>query len=117
MAIVKPQVIENESNPCHFLGESRGNVRAGNGVVAGSGACVVYVGGNANNGGKAGAGYVNVNNGLTNANANIGARLTKDLLQIPSFCTGFDRWMGLAHIGFSTALERAGQTSAFPVAA
>ena len=43
------------------------------------GACVLYVGGNANNGGNAGAGYFNVNNGLGNYNANIGARLTKEV--------------------------------------
>ena len=43
-----------------------------------SGARVVYRGGNTNNGGNAGAGYVNVNNGLTNANANIGGRLYAD---------------------------------------
>ncbi len=43
-----------------------------------SGARVVYRGGNANNGSNAGAGYVNVNNGLTNTNANIGSRLYAD---------------------------------------
>ena len=43
-----------------------------------SGARVVYRGGNANNGSNAGAGYVNVNNTLTNTNANIGGRLYAD---------------------------------------
>ena len=38
---------------------------------------VVIRGGNVNNGTNGGAGYVNANNGLTNANANIGARLAE----------------------------------------
>lgn len=36
----------------------------------------VYVGGNANNGSNAGFGYSNTNNAASNANANIGARLS-----------------------------------------
>jgi len=36
---------------------------------------VVYRGGNVNNGANCGLGYVNVNNGLTNQNANIGCRV------------------------------------------
>jgi hypothetical protein len=42
---------------------------------------VLIVGGNANNTANAGVGYFNVNNGLGNANANIGARLTKEVKQ------------------------------------
>ena len=84
-----------------------------------SGACVVYVGGNANNGGKAGFGNVNVNNGLTNSNTNIGARAT-----LGAFF-GIDAvfphrrywWIGTAHIRFSTSMERAGLTSAWRPAA
>lgn len=40
------------------------------------GSRVVYRGGNANNGANDGLGYVNVNNGLTNANVNISGRLS-----------------------------------------
>lgn len=84
-----------------------------------SGACVVYVGGNANNGGKAGFGYVNVNNALGNRNTNIGARATKGAF------FGIDAvfphrrywWIGTAHIRFSTSMERAGLTSAWRSAA
>lgn len=36
---------------------------------------VVYRGGNVNNGANCGLAYVNVNNGLGNANANIGCRV------------------------------------------
>lgn len=44
---------------------------------------LVYRGGNLNNGGNAGVGYVNVNNDLGNRNANIGSRLgTKNQNQI-----------------------------------
>lgn len=37
---------------------------------------MLLVGGNANNGGNDGPGYVNLNNGLGNSNANIGVRPT-----------------------------------------
>jgi hypothetical protein len=51
---------------------------------------VLIVGGNVNNTGNAGVGYFNVNNSLGNVNANIGARLTKEVKhRISSFCTGF----------------------------
>ena len=63
---------------------------------AGSGARVVYVGGNANNGANDGVGYVNLNNGLSNANANIGARLATQVTDWSSFSstveTGGLRW-------------------------
>ena len=42
-----------------------------------AGARVLYVGGNANNGGNDGPGYVNANNALSNSNANIGCRLAE----------------------------------------
>ena len=45
--------------------------------MSAAGARVVYRGGNVNNGANDGGGYVNVNNGLTNANANIGGRLAE----------------------------------------
>jgi len=96
-----------------------GNWNDGMRYLVRSGACVVYVGGNANNGGKAGFGNVNVNNALTNSNTNIGARATKGAL------LGIDAvfphrrywWIGIAHIRFSTSLERAGLTSAWRSAA
>lgn len=78
------------------------------------GACVLYVGGNANNAGNAGAGYFNVNNGLGNYNANIGARLTKEVkygfrisapaLQVNGFqpaytlVTSLNEWGILPHV-------------------
>ena len=45
--------------------------------LSASGARVVIRGGNLNNGANDGAFYVNVNNELTNANANIGGRLAE----------------------------------------
>ena len=42
---------------------------------------MLIVGGNVNNTANAGVGYFNVNNGLGNVNANIGARLTKEVKQ------------------------------------
>ena len=42
---------------------------------ANAGACVVYVGGSAGDGGKAGVGYVGVHRGLTYYHASLGARL------------------------------------------
>ena len=92
--------------------------------MAGSGAFVFYVGGNANNAGNDGPGYVNVNNGLSNSNTNIGARQAEGVIKMTSFC-GIDSvslhrrhwWIGQSHIHFSTSLERVGCTSAFEVAA
>jgi hypothetical protein len=116
--VVKTKKPQKTSNPFHFLGASRGNGRAGNGIVTGSGACVVYVGGNANNGGNDGPGYANVNNWLGNANANIGARSTKDFVIDSASLHRLYWWIESAHIRFSTSLERAGhQSASFEVAA
>lgn len=52
--------------------------------VAGVGSCVLYVGGNSNNTTNDGAGYVNVNNGLTNTNTNNGSRLATKFSKLPS---------------------------------
>jgi hypothetical protein len=52
-------------------------------LLSTAGARVLYVGGNANNGGNDGPGYVNANNGLSNANANIGCRLAEKFRKIP----------------------------------
>lgn len=46
-------------------------------IQAVASARVVYRGGNVNNAANGGAGYVNVNNALSNSNANIGARLAE----------------------------------------
>jgi len=45
--------------------------------LSAAGARVVLRGGNVNNGANDGGGYVNVNNGLANANTNIGGRLAE----------------------------------------
>lgn len=82
-----------------------------------SGACVVYVGGNANNAGNDGPGYVNVNNGLANSNTNIGGRATKDFDTDSVFLHRRNWWIDSAHIHFSTERERVGLTSAREVAA
>ena len=86
--------------------------------MAGSGAFVFYVGGNANNAGNDGPGYVNVNNGLSNSNTNIGARSTKDFVIDSVSLHRLYWWIGSAHIRFSTLSERAGhQSASFEVAA
>lgn len=94
-----------------------GNWNDGMRYLVRSGACVVYVGGNANNGGKAGFGNVNVNNALTNSNTNIGARATKDFDTDSVFLHRRNWWIDSAHIHFSTERERVGLTSAREVAA
>jgi len=72
---------ENEMRKTKSLSFFReGERKGGERTSAGSGACVVYFGGNANNGANDGVGYANVNNGLTNSNANIGARLATQVL-------------------------------------
>ena len=55
--------------------------------VAGVQSCVLYVGGNSNNTTNDGAGYVNVNNGLTNTNTNNGSRLATKFLIFRHFET------------------------------
>ncbi len=77
---------------------------------------MLLVGGNVNNTANAGVGYFNVNNGLGNVNANIGARLTKEVKHRILFLrTGFTgEWIS-ARVHFSNMLERVGHTSArFP---
>ena len=59
-------------------------LETGNVIQLGSGARVLIVGGNANNGGNDGVGYVNANNGLGNTNTNYGARLATKALTINS---------------------------------
>ena len=86
--------------------------------MAGSGAFVFYVGGNANNAGNDGPGYVNVNNGLSYSNSYFGARSTKDFVIDSVLPHRLYRWLESAHIHFSTSLERVGHKSAsFEVAA
>ena len=99
--------------------ESPGEWKGGERNPAGSGACVLIVGGNANNEGNDGPGYVNVNNGLGNSNTNYGARQTKGVSKLTEdfgmdsvFPHRRNRWIGLSHIHFSTLLERVGCTSA-----
>lgn len=82
-----------------FLRRKPGKCQGGKRTSAGSGACVVYFGGNANNGANDGVGYANVNNGLTNSNANIGARLATQVLQRMEFVFPHRRyrWIEVAH--------------------
>ena len=92
--------------------------KGGNRNPVRSGAFVAYVGGNANNAGNDGPGYVNVNNGLGNSNTNIGGRATKDFGTDSAFPHRRDWWIDSAHIRFSSSFgERAGLTSAHEVAA
>ena len=75
-----------------FLRRKPGKCQGGERTSAGSGARVVYFGGNANNGANDGVAYCNVNNGLTNSNANIGARLATQFKNRLEFATPHRRY-------------------------
>lgn len=69
---------------------------------------VVYRGNNLNNGANVGLGNVNVNNGLTNSNTNIGARLSAIRAKMKfSFSSPLGEW-SRAHVGLSSTVEKVG---------
>ena len=82
-----------------FLRRKPGKCQGGERTSVCSGACVVYFGGNANNGVKDGVGYANVNNALGNRNANIGARLATQVQTFMEFVTLHrrHRWIEVAY--------------------
>ena len=81
-------------------------------VLGGCRARLVYFGGNVNNGANDGVGYANVNNGLTNANANIGCRLSEKVISETYFPAPIQKVNGGCPLHFSSVSERVGRTCA-----
>lgn len=81
-------------------------------VLGGCRARLVYFGGNVNNGANDGVGYANVNNGLTNANANIGCRLSEKVISETYFPAPSQKVNGGCPLHFSSESERVGRTCA-----
>ena len=81
-------------------------------VLGGCRARLVYFGGNVNNGANDGVGYANVNNGLTNANANIGCRLSEKVCSETYFPAPNQKVNGGCPLHFSSDSERVGRTCA-----